>query len=179
MPIVGENIEKPLKRVTHAHLPRASDNSNFRVYCPVCHEGLLLVARNSEGALLCLDRCTLCAQTFWYTDEKIAGESLTAPVPATMEDCFPLLQGGLSEQDLDSLKTSCDPEKLAIRWHNDIGRQMRNRWGLWKDSPLHQHMKERFGLEHPDDMSHKILVEFAKSHAPASVWERLTEDSPF
>jgi len=173
----GENHAKPVQKVTHAELRQVFSDSPFRTWCPTCEKGLLLVNRFSmeDPRISALDRCTLCGQQFWYTDKTIGGEPVHAPVPMTLEDCYPLLEGGLSDEDRETLLTAQDPEEVAFAWHHSIGQQMRNRWGLWTGWPLAEHMKERFGLEHPDDMSHKILVEFA-SRRVRTVWERLGDD---
>lgn len=43
--------------------------------------------------------------------------------------------------------------------HHGVGTAVRNNLGLWdKTSPLHQHMLQRFGLCHADDMSGLILT---------------------
>lgn len=179
MPVcsVGENVKKPIVRVKHAELARVTPESPYRSWCPMCESGVLLVCRFSleDPRLSALDHCSFCGQHVWYTDETIGGEQVHAPVPTTLEGCFPLLEGGLSDEDRETLKNARDPNDVAVSWHDSIGRQMRNRWGLWHGSPLAVHMKERFGLEHPDDMSHKILVEFATAHIP-TVWQRLVRE---
>lgn len=215
MTIVGQNLDRPVLRVRHAELERVSEESPFRSWCPVCKEGILLVARLDmlDFRLSKLDHCSMCGQHFWYEEEAIGSEKLhdppaqpfrnfdekkvpaeyqrklglgvhapkpkPAPEPTTMEECFPQLESGLSDEDRKALRDAkvADVEKIVVSWHSTIGRQMRNRWSLWGESPLYLHMKERFGLEHPDDMSHKILVEFARAHIP-TVWARLTEEDP-
>jgi hypothetical protein len=56
-------------------MKRISDSSVFRVRCPVCEEGILMVCRHQESfELVNVDRCTRCAQMVIYTDKFINGE---------------------------------------------------------------------------------------------------------
>lgn len=68
------NIRAPTIEVLHVSLKRTGE-SEFRVRCPVCEKGSLMVYRSQEtGNLLRHDRCTRCAQRFHYMDETIGGE---------------------------------------------------------------------------------------------------------
>lgn len=72
----GWNLKKPPIEVKHSELERASDESAYRSICPVCHEGVLLISRPIGVFKLRRDeRCTLCGQTFWYTDDTVNGET--------------------------------------------------------------------------------------------------------
>lgn len=74
---IVRNLRSPIQEVRHADLSRASENSIYRSNCPVCHEGVLPVARNQATfTLVRYDRCTSCGQAFWYTDDAIGSESL-------------------------------------------------------------------------------------------------------
>lgn len=48
-------------------------------------------------------------------------------------------------------------DQFVDRCHHGIGQQIRNDWGLWRDSDLAKHFKE-MGIEHADDMSGIILT---------------------
>ena len=51
----------------------------------------------------------------------------------------------------------------SITLSGGIGMQIRNSLELWDEqSPLHKHMKKVHNMEHPDDMSDKILRELHK-----------------
>ncbi len=64
-------------RVAHASLERWSEESDFKVHCPSCNTGLLLVYRDQKTLrVLREDRCISCAQRFVYTDTEIGGEAL-------------------------------------------------------------------------------------------------------
>jgi len=72
--MTAENIGKPPVRVRHSELERASSESMFRSWCPVCQKGLLLVGRDQETLELTrVDRCTTCGQLFVYEDADIEG----------------------------------------------------------------------------------------------------------
>lgn len=68
----GCNTDKPIMRIRHAGLEQVGDQSPFRVWCPVCDQGILLV-RRFDLALSRFDRCTLCGQQFWYHDSQVGG----------------------------------------------------------------------------------------------------------
>jgi hypothetical protein len=70
-----ENLNKPLLRVRHSELARATSESLFRSECPACEGGLLLVHRD-QGKLVRFDHCISCAQRVEYLDRDIAGEIL-------------------------------------------------------------------------------------------------------
>jgi hypothetical protein len=57
------------------------------------------------------------------------------------------------EEAVDTLHAQIDPDTVSHPWfHMTGGMSVRNAFGLWDpSSPLHQHMKERFGLCHADD----------------------------
>lgn len=69
-------MKEPI-RVSHASLKKLSDESPFKVRCPECPKGILLVSRNQQTlALAREDHCILCGQRFVYTDKDIAGMAL-------------------------------------------------------------------------------------------------------
>lgn len=77
--------------------------------------------------------------------------------PRTIEeamDAFPKIMSG---DDLMDLVTS-DKEDL-ITYHHDLGRWIRNNWGLWEQGPLFGFMKA-LGFKHPDDMSQALIHEY-------------------
>ncbi len=109
------------------------------------------------------------------------------PLPTTFEEAVEALDTIIDEMDRDALgditggmqaflRTTLDAEDAAIDVHHSLGQQLRNQWKLWADpSPLKAHMSKRFDIQHPDDMSHRIIVAYIKKHQPdpPSVWERL------
>lgn len=73
--VTAENLHKAVKHVRHDQLERLSVDSPYRSWCPVCKQGVLLVARRGVE-LLRHDHCSLCAQRFLYEDDEIAGQKL-------------------------------------------------------------------------------------------------------
>jgi len=68
---------------------------------------------------------------------------------------------GKEEQFAQDLKTKT-AEDFAIQFHNNIGMQIRNSYGLWKgDTDLHEYFLS-IGIKHPDEMSHKVFLELYK-----------------
>lgn len=76
-PVYGQNLHSEPLRVAHASLIKLSVESDFKVQCPACEQGVLLVYRDQETMRLVReDRCISCAQRFVYTDESIGSEAL-------------------------------------------------------------------------------------------------------
>lgn len=73
------NLKQPVREVFHSELEKIGDNSPFKVNCPTCNQGILLVRRGESFKLSRLDNCTFCAQLFYYKDETIAGEEFELP----------------------------------------------------------------------------------------------------
>ncbi len=79
-------------------------------------------------------------------------------VPATLGEAHRELERMLPKEELariDAMKS----EKDMIDYHSGLGMGLRNDWGLWRSSPLAQHMRQ-LGFSHPDDMSATILETF-------------------
>lgn len=60
-------------RVFHRDLEKLNNDSPFKVYCPNCKDGFLLV-RRQDGLLSNVDNCVLCGQIVIYLDATIGGE---------------------------------------------------------------------------------------------------------
>jgi hypothetical protein len=82
--------------------------------------------------------------------------------PFTFEEAverFSRMINGLRSSDRDYLVHQKSPQLFATCLHNNLGRQIRNEWGLWNpDHDLYIHMSKRFGLKHADDLSSLILM---------------------
>jgi hypothetical protein len=98
-----------------------------------------------------------------------------AAIPTTLEEAFEALDAMLREEDRKYLQEAEDPDKAAISLHHSLGRHLRNTWGLWGDSPLKKHIRERFGFIHPDDMSGFILRQYCRARYPTA-WDRLLRE---
>ncbi len=71
-------------------------------------------------------------------------------------------------------------ESVASRYHDTLGRWIRNNWGLWEKGPLYNDLHKR-GLQHPDDMSGVILTSFWRRlhEQPVNVGEQITRYQRF
>lgn len=76
---VGCNAHNEPLKVCHADLKKWDpESSDFKVICPVCNKGLLLVYRSQNTyQIIRHDRCTLCGQPIHYLDTFIGGEEVT------------------------------------------------------------------------------------------------------
>lgn len=92
-------------------------------------------------------------------------------IPTTLEETVPALNALLSKKDRRFIKRSTNHYKTAVQLHHTLGRHLRNEWGLWQDSPLARYFKQQ-GIEHPDDMSHAILMYYSRSWIPTR-WQRI------
>jgi hypothetical protein len=75
-------------------------------------------------------------------------------IPETLEAAVDSLYASLAEDEKAYMRTS---ESTPGQQHMWGGMALRNRWGLWRDSVLARHFKDRFGLGCADDMSAMIL----------------------
>lgn len=73
--MTSDNISKPIISIFHARLGLFSDDSPYKVTCPTCKTGILLVRRTQNLRLSRLDNCVSCGQKFWYLDDSINNES--------------------------------------------------------------------------------------------------------
>lgn len=165
-PEIGKNIKEPFRIVKHTDLERVSDESPFRSWCPVCQKGILLVRRDDNLELSTLDNCTDCGQQFFYEDTEIAGVRLVSPIPLTLEETVTFIDKMLTEEDRKFMQDSMDPEGVVAEVHHSLGRELRNRWGLWRKSPLALYFEKTLAITHPDDMSGKILRNYARVKFP-------------
>jgi hypothetical protein len=73
-------------------------------------------------------------------------------IPTTLEEAVQELVR-VNKKQLKKLK-----KEEMTKYHFSTGINIRNAWGLWdKNSTLHKHFFERFGLQHADDMSGLIF----------------------
>lgn len=82
--------------------------------------------------------------------------------PETFEEAvnqFSKVVKGMKGEDRIYLVNQKTAELFAATLHHNMGRFIRNKWGIWSDAcPLRDHMKRRFGVEHPDDISSIIMM---------------------
>lgn len=79
-------------------------------------------------------------------------------VPVNLDDAILFLS---SRIDGESRTTMCkwDEDRWLAETHHGMGREFRNRWGLWTGGKLCDWFKAR-GIHHADDMSGIILRSF-------------------
>ena len=98
--------------------------------------------------------------------------------PKNLAETVPALDALLSEEDrklVQEAKTAEEVYKLIVGAHHGLGQQLRNEWGLWKDSELAQDLKNNHGVSHPDDMSHFILDHYSRARIKTR-YERMLDD---
>lgn len=82
---------------------------------------------------------------------------ITQPVPTNIKEAVTTLERIL-QKSLVEIRNESESNFLA-KSHMGVGMWIRNNWGLWTDSDLKQHLKQK-GITHPDDMSMLILTTF-------------------
>lgn len=80
--------------------------------------------------------------------------------PKNLDEAILLLMDDiLEDEDIKEIKL-IEEENFVIFNHHQIGREIRNDWGLWKkDIPIVKWFNEK-GIYHADDMSSIILKSF-------------------
>jgi hypothetical protein len=78
-------------------------------------------------------------------------------IPTNLDECFTELLRELTDSEIKIFKAGSEDE--TIRYHNGLGRWMRNNWKLWLDSDLAKWFNS-IGIHHADDMSGIILTSF-------------------
>lgn len=78
--------------------------------------------------------------------------------PASLAEAHARLEEIVSPETLAKIDAMPSEEGM-IDYHFGLGLSMRNAWGLWADSALARHMKER-GFTNGDEMSGAILATF-------------------
>lgn len=85
--------------------------------------------------------------------------------PSTLDEALVALDEILKKEDPGlrvALAKTSEPDEMAIDLHHSVGQYLRNTWGLWRDSNLSKCMRDQYGIAHPDDMSHRIIVEYCR-----------------
>ncbi|MFW9878241.1 MAG: DUF6794 domain-containing protein, partial [Candidatus Thorarchaeota archaeon] len=70
--------------------------------------------------------------------------------PKNLEEAIEIIKKNTNIRDTET------EEHFTSDYHHTLGRDIRNNWGFWQDSPLKQELIA-LGLHHPDDMSGLIL----------------------
>lgn len=78
------------------------------------------------------------------------------PIPSTLEEASLAVTNMLEDDAFSAAKTG---KQFVAMNHMNLGRWMRNNWGLWsRSSVLYNNIHARYGLTHADDMSGLILL---------------------
>jgi hypothetical protein len=83
--------------------------------------------------------------------------------PKTLEEAVIALDKMLNEETRSFLN-AVNQETAALELHHSLGRYLRNKWCLWQGSELSKNLREIHGIEHPDEMSHTIIMAYCKRH---------------
>jgi hypothetical protein len=87
------------------------------------------------------------------------------------------LDSTLSEKDKAEFVALPKREDMIL-YHHGLGMWIRNNWGLWAQGPLAQYFLER-GSNHPDDMSHTILLHYWDwLHGQRETWKTWEQEHP-
>lgn len=78
-------------------------------------------------------------------------------IPKDLEDSFVELEKMLHPSLISEMKALTEDQMIS--YHDNLGRWMRNEWGLWSGWRLAEYFNQ-LGIFHPDDMSGIILSSF-------------------
>jgi len=78
-------------------------------------------------------------------------------IPKNIVECIAVLEATVPSEIVE--KFIGTDETSVYEFHHTIGRQLRNNWGLWQNSPLSQWFFS-IGVYHADDMSGIIFTTF-------------------
>ena len=87
------------------------------------------------------------------TDTKLEIE-----YPKNLNECFSELRRKLTPEQIEQLRNKSKKNR-DFYCHHNLGRYVRNAFGLWSDSPLRKFFK-KLGIVKADDMSGIILESF-------------------
>ena len=97
------------------------------------------------------------ANNFPIKDCGLFGDKLKKP--RTLSEAVRAMDYILTDKDKERFQ-EWDEDKIIAATHHNIGRWIRNNWGLWDESSkLHKFFKS-LGIWHADDMSGIILTTY-------------------
>ena len=75
-------------------------------------------------------------------------------IPGTLDEAVEMLYKNLTEAEKNYIKQLDN----MTEYHHNIGRLIRNGWGLWnQDSMITKYFRETYDITHADDISSMIL----------------------
>lgn len=84
------------------------------------------------------------------------------PEPTPLDAAMAQIDELLHPEDKAYILQADSSDDVSVEVHHSVGRFLRNELGLWKNSPLAQYLKEEHGIDHPDDMSHFLVVQYCR-----------------
>lgn len=98
------------------------------------------------------------------------------PIPTTVEEAMGALDTILTEGGQWHRVEKISEETFLTDHHHDLGRWIRNEWGLWSGGPLKTWFETR-GIHHADDMSGIIFTNYYRQrhNEPIKLEEQIAE----
>jgi len=111
------------------------------------------------------------ANDFPIKDCGLFGDKLKSP--RNLGEAISALDYLVSPEDKIHFQELSETE-FVISTHRNLGRWLRNNWGLWQNSLLVQWFKP-YGITHPDDISGIILTSYYRKnhHLPTNLEKQI------
>jgi len=84
---------------------------------------------------------------------------MTDTIPNTLEEALHALDDLLGDED-KAFVDEADTPKAMIGFHHNLGRHLRNEWGLWHGSELKTRLQHRYGTSEADELSGQLLEDY-------------------
>lgn len=83
-------------------------------------------------------------------------------IPKDLSDAFAELDKRISAESRAKFK-GADEQTVVKKLYFSLGRWISYNWGFYEGSRLSEHIKQKFGLSHPDDMAVLIMTTYHRS----------------
>jgi len=80
-------------------------------------------------------------------------------MPTTLDEALQALDGLLGDEDKAFIDKAESPNRM-IAFHHNLGRHLRNKWGLWHGSQLKDPLASRYGTDEADELSGNLLEDY-------------------
>ena len=84
---------------------------------------------------------------------------MTGGIPDTLEEALQALDAMLGDEDKAFVDEAASPDRM-ISFHHNLGRHLRNEWGLWHGSELKTRLQHRYGSNEADELSGNLLEDY-------------------
>jgi hypothetical protein len=98
-----------------------------------------------------------------YLDQFFSYYLRKTYIPKTLTEAIMELDRIISKKEKKQLLEAVDKKNAALAMHHTLGRHIRNKWQLWNDSELAINLKTVYGIDHPDSMSHAIIMTYCNN----------------